>query len=154
MFFFSKNFAKIKNPLFRENFFKLFSNFSKTTQYFFLVVFGPLTRVIKTCFKKIFEKKIGNFSNKKISQLFFFLRKNFARKKFPKDFLYKLARTPGNPLLENRRLGHSTCRTRHSTCKARHSTCKTRHSTCKTRHSTCKTSGRMVPPRPRGITTL
>ena len=88
MFFFSKNFVKIKNPLFREKFIKLFSNFSKTTQYFFLVVFGPLTRVIKTCFEKIFEKKIGNFSNKKISQLFFFLRKNFSRKKFPKDFLH------------------------------------------------------------------
>ena len=34
-------------------------------------------------------KKIGNFFNKKISQLFF-LRKSFARKKFPKDFLYKI----------------------------------------------------------------
>ena len=54
-------------------------------------------------------------------------------------FPYKLARTPGTPLRENRRLGHSTCRTKHSTCKTRHSTCKTRNSTCKTRHSTCKT---------------
>ena len=85
MFFFSKNFVKMKNPLFREIFFKLFSNFSKTTQNFFLVVFRPLTRDIKTCLEKIFEKKIGNFSNKKISQLFFF-EKKFCSKKNSKGF--------------------------------------------------------------------
>ena len=32
MFFFSKYFAKINDHLFLENFFKDFSNFSKTTQ--------------------------------------------------------------------------------------------------------------------------
>ena len=50
MFSFSKNFAKIKIPLFRENFCQNFSNFSKTTQYFFFIVFGPLSRGFKTCF--------------------------------------------------------------------------------------------------------
>ena len=59
----------------------------------------------------------------------------------------KLALTPGTPWLENRRLEHSTCKTRHSTCK-------TRYSTCKTRQSTCKTSWRIVPPWARGIMTL
>ena len=67
MLFFSKNFAKIKNPLFFENFFKNFSNFSKITQYFFLIIFGPLQRHIKTSLKK----------NKKKNQILF-LSKNFA----------------------------------------------------------------------------
>ena len=78
MFFFSKNFVKIKNPLFREKFFKLFSNFSKTTQCFFLIIFGPLRRLIKTYFEKL-KKKSVNFPNKKISQFFF--RKRNGREK-------------------------------------------------------------------------
>ena len=57
MFFFSKYFAKINNHLFFENFYKDFSNFSKTTQYIFLIVFGPLRRVIKKSFDKKIEKK-------------------------------------------------------------------------------------------------
>ena len=63
MFFFSKYFAKINNHLFLENFFKDFSNFSKTTQYIFLVVFGPLRRVLKTSFgkKSVFLSK--NFAS-------------------------------------------------------------------------------------------
>jgi len=89
MFFFSKNFAKIKNPLFFENFFKNFSNFSKTTKYFFLIIFGPLRRHIKTYFKKNSKKK-SNFIFVKKFRNFFFLRKNFGRKKFTKDFLYKI----------------------------------------------------------------
>ena len=84
MFFFSKNFVKIKNPLFREKIFKLFSNFSKTTQYFFLLVFGPHTRVRSTYFRKIFRKKIGNFSNKKISNFVFFFEKKYWSKKTSK----------------------------------------------------------------------
>ena len=68
---------------------------------------------------------------------FFGFSKWYVRPSFRQ---YKLALTPGTPLRENRRLEHSTCKTRHSTCKTRHSTCKTRHSTCKTRHSTCEAS--------------
>ena len=70
MLFFSKNFAKIKNPFFRFLFFKNISNFSKTRQYFFLVVFGSIRRVMKTSFGKLKKKKIGNLKKKK-SQLFF-----------------------------------------------------------------------------------
>jgi len=85
MFFFSKNFAKIKNPFFFENFFKNLSNFSKTTQYFFLIIFGPLRRHIKTSFKKKFKKKIEFYFCQKISQLFFFEEK-FWPKKIYKGF--------------------------------------------------------------------
>ena len=56
---FFKIFRQIKNHLFLENFYKDFSNFSKTTQYIFLIVFGPLRRVIKTSFVK--TEKIKNF---------------------------------------------------------------------------------------------
>ena len=52
MFFFLKYFAKINNRLFLENFYKDFSNFSKTTQYIFLIVFDPL-RECKDNFWKI-----------------------------------------------------------------------------------------------------
>ena len=72
-----------------RKFFKLFSNFSKTTGQLFLFVFGPLTRVVKTSFEKIVEKKAEIFPIQKFRN-FFFLRKNFAPKKFPKDFLYKI----------------------------------------------------------------
>ena len=82
--FFFQNFHHIKTPFFCQNFYKLFSNFSKTKQYFFLVVFGPLTRVMMTSFEKIFEKKIA----KKIWQLFFCwekkIEKNFQRISFIK----------------------------------------------------------------------
>ena len=95
MFFISKNFAKIKNPLFFENFFKNFSNFSKTTYYFFLIIFVPLRRHIKTSFKKILKKNRILFLSKNFAT--FFLRKNFGRKKyknwlkkFTKDFPYKI----------------------------------------------------------------
>ena len=49
----------------------LFGNISKTTQYFFLIVSAPHRRVLKTSFGMFRIGKIGNFSNKKISQLFF-----------------------------------------------------------------------------------
>ena len=116
MFFFSKNFAKIKNPLFFENFFKNFSSFSKTTKYFFLIIFGTLRRHNKTSFKKKNQKKNRIlFLSKNFATFFFWgkilaeinlqrisfikflqrdflykLGKNIARKKCPKDFLYKI----------------------------------------------------------------
>ena len=43
----------------------------KVLNIFFCVVFAPFRRLMKTYFGKVLEKKIGNFSNKKISQLFF-----------------------------------------------------------------------------------
>ena len=89
MFFFSKNFAKIKNPFFFENFFKNLSNFSKTTQYFFLIIFGPLRRHIKTSLKKKLKKK-SNFIFVKKFRNFFFFEEKFWPKKFTKDFFYKI----------------------------------------------------------------
>ena len=77
MFYFSKNFAKIQNPLFFEFFFNNFSNFSKITEYFFLISFGPLRKLINTSFKENFKKNIEFYFCQKISQLFF-LRKNFG----------------------------------------------------------------------------
>ena len=50
-FFFSKYFAKIKNHLFLLKVYKDFSNFSKSTRFFFLIVFGPLWRIHKISFR-------------------------------------------------------------------------------------------------------
>ena len=90
-FFQYKNFATFgfreKKKLWK-NF--LFGNISKTTQYFFFVIFGPLRKLFRTSFGTFQKNKSEFFLIKKISQLFFFLRKNFGRKKFPKDFLYKI----------------------------------------------------------------
>ena len=72
MFFFSKYFDKIKNHLFLENFYKDFSNFSKTTRYFFLIVFGPLRRVHKISFRIFRKRNWKFFLFQNISQLFFF----------------------------------------------------------------------------------
>merc|ERR1712035_151583 len=45
--FFFKKFRQNRVFIFFAIFFKNFSNFSKTTQYFFLIVFAPLRRVFK-----------------------------------------------------------------------------------------------------------
>ena len=74
IFLFFKKFCLNQKSLFSRK------NFSKTTQYFFLIVFGPYRRVMKTSLEKL-KKKIGNFSNKKISQLFF-AQKNGCEKIF------------------------------------------------------------------------
>ena len=50
----------------------LFGNISKTTQYFFLVIFGPLRRLFRTSFGTFQKNKSEFFPIKKISQLFFF----------------------------------------------------------------------------------
>ena len=74
---------------------KNFSNFSKATQYFFLIILGPLRRLIKTYFDKKIQKKIEFYFCQKISQLFF-LGKILAEKikklveQFTKDFPYKI----------------------------------------------------------------
>ena len=60
MFFFSKNFAKIEGWFFFRLFEHKFANFSKTTRYFFLIVFGPLRRDFKTSSAKK-SKKITIF---------------------------------------------------------------------------------------------
>ena len=72
MFFFSKNFAKIEVSVF-EKFLQVFPTFLKKTQYFFLIVFGPLRRVFNTSFGKFREKKSELFFfSKNFAQLFFF----------------------------------------------------------------------------------
>ena len=73
--FFFKKFRQNRGFVFFAIFFKNFSNFSKTTLYFSFIVFGPLRRDFKTSFKKFKEKKIGFFSNQKISNNFFFFAK-------------------------------------------------------------------------------
>ena len=52
MFSFSKNFAKIDTPLFRENFCKNLSNLSKTARYFF---FPRKPKVAKFLYWKNFQ---------------------------------------------------------------------------------------------------
>ena len=56
MFFFSKSFAKIGGGFFFRLSEHKFANFSKTTWYFFLIVFGPLRRDFKTSSAKKSEK--------------------------------------------------------------------------------------------------
>ena len=73
MFFFSKYIAKIKNDLFFENFYKDFRNLSKTTQYFFLIFFGPLRRVYEISFRI--------FGNRNWKFFFFKIFRNFKKKK-------------------------------------------------------------------------
>merc|ERR1712212_365716 len=85
MFFFQKISSKSKIPFFATNF-SSFSQISrKLLNIFFWLFLVPLLELLRHVLRKFLKKKIGNFSNKKMSQLFFFLRKNFARKKFPKD---------------------------------------------------------------------
>merc|ERR1712145_30555 len=64
---FFKIFRQNHRPLFFRKFFQGFLNFSKTTRYIFLIVFGPLRNVINTSF----EKKIKIYFCQKISQVFF-----------------------------------------------------------------------------------
>ena len=79
MFFFSKNFAKIEVSVF-EKFLQVFPTFLKKTQYFFLIVFGPLRRVFNTSFGKFREKKSELFFfSKNFAQLFFFAKINFTK---------------------------------------------------------------------------
>merc|ERR1712079_567292 len=58
---FFKIFRQNHHPLFFRKFFQGSLNFSKTTRYIFLIVFGPLRSVIKTSFKKKLKKK-SNFN--------------------------------------------------------------------------------------------
>merc|ERR1712198_512885 len=74
IFFFSKYFAKIIDHFFFRKIFQGFLNFSKTTRYIFLIVFGPLRRVIKTSFEKKNQKKIEFYFFQKISQVFFSMK--------------------------------------------------------------------------------
>merc|ERR1711872_704755 len=83
IFFFSKYFAKIIDYFFFENFFKDFSISRKLLDIFFLIVFGPLRRVINTSFEKKIKKKIEFYFCQKISQVFFSMK--FGR--FLKGFL-------------------------------------------------------------------
>ena len=49
----------------------LFGNISETTRQVFLIVSAPHRRVLKTSLGMFRIGKIGNFSNKKISHIFF-----------------------------------------------------------------------------------
>merc|ERR1712030_93532 len=69
---FFKIFRQNHRPLFFRKFFQGFLNFSKTTRYIFLIVFGPLRRVIKTSFEKKKIKKKSNFIFVKKFRNFFF----------------------------------------------------------------------------------
>ena len=65
MFFFSKSFAKIGGWFFFWLSEHKFANFSKTTWYFFLIVFGPLRRDFKiSSAKKSKKKSIFKFFKK------------------------------------------------------------------------------------------
>ena len=71
MLYFSKKIVKINSPFFRENFYKNFWNFSETTQYFFLIIFVPLSEVLSHFLENSKINYIGKLSNKKISHFFF-----------------------------------------------------------------------------------
>ena len=60
-FFLRKNFGRKKE----------FLKFLERYSIFFLIILGPLRRLIKTCFNKKVKKKIEFYFCQKISQLFF-----------------------------------------------------------------------------------
>merc|ERR1712198_668532 len=68
---FFKIFRQNHRSLFFRKFFQGFLNFSKATQYIFLIVFGPLRRVIKTSFEKKIKKKSNFIFVKKFRKFFF-----------------------------------------------------------------------------------
>ena len=79
MFFFSKKIRQNRGFFF-FNFYKYFPHFSKTAQYFFLILFAPLRRVFKTSFGKFREKKSEYSFFKKFRTTFFFCEKiNFTK---------------------------------------------------------------------------
>ena len=71
---FFKIFRQNHHLLFFRKIFQEFLNFSKTTRYIFLIVFGPLRRVIKTSLEKKIKKK-SNFNFVKKFRKFFFSMK-------------------------------------------------------------------------------
>ena len=88
MFFFSKSFAKIGGWFFFRLFEHKFANFSKTTWYFFLIVFGPLRRDFKTSSaKKSKKKSIFKFFKKFRTIQFFTIFCHFSILKVLKWFL-------------------------------------------------------------------
>ena len=73
---FSKIFAKIGGWFFFRFFEHKFANFSKTSWYFFLIVFAPLRRLFKTSFVKKSKKiKIFNFVKKFQTKRVYFTKK-------------------------------------------------------------------------------
>ena len=80
----------------------------------------PIQKLSKDVFKSLLwgpGKKYWALFEIFPKTLFFRLFKMVRPSVRPSVRQYKLALTPGTPLLENRRLEHSTCKTRHSTCK-------------------------------------
>ena len=76
---FSKIFAKIGGYFFFRFFEHKFANFSKTTWYFFLIVFGPLRRDFKTSSAKKSKKiTIFKFFKKFRTIQFFFIFRHFS----------------------------------------------------------------------------
>ena len=72
---FFKKFCQNQRSFFSRKFLQEISNFSKITQYFQFIVFGPLRRVFKTSFGKFLEKKSEYFFFKKFRTTFFFCEK-------------------------------------------------------------------------------
>ena len=72
---FFKKFRQNQRSFFSRKFLQEISNFSKITQYFQFIVFGPLRRVFKTSFGKFLEKKSEYFFFKKFRTTFFFCEK-------------------------------------------------------------------------------
>ena len=76
---FSEIFAKIGGWFFFRFFEHKFANFSKTSWYFFLIVFAPLRRLFKTSFVKKSKKiKIFNFVKKFRTSQFLAIFRQFS----------------------------------------------------------------------------
>ena len=67
-----------QKSLYLRNFFQEFLKFLENYSIFFVIAFSPLRRVLRTSF----GKKIGNFCNKKNSQLFFEKKHVFEKMSF------------------------------------------------------------------------
>ena len=87
--FFQKISPKSKIPFFSKIFSRIFQISRKLLNIFSSLFLVPLEDILRHLFKKISKKK-SNFIFVKKFRNFFFLRKNFGRKKFTKDFLYKI----------------------------------------------------------------
>ena len=95
--FFQKISPKSKIPFFSKIFSRIFQISRKLLIIFSSLFLVPLEDILRHLLKKISKKK-SNFIFVKKFRNFFFLRKNFGRKKFAKDFLYKIF-IKGFPLL-------------------------------------------------------
>merc|ERR1711872_773690 len=102
---FFKIFRQNHRPLFFQKCFQGFLNFSKTTRYIFLIVFGPLRRVINTSFEKKIKKNRILFLSKNFASFFFDeiwkIFKGISPIKTKVDFSRYRVRTPVRALSSN-----------------------------------------------------